>query len=85
MGDPRVRQFWDAHHVVAAALRDMAKQKPSQPKPECCTQRGFDWDEAILYPKGVHWKDVPGSLFWNGPVVRTIQGLEKALEENSTR
>ena len=80
VSDLRTRQFWDAQHLVAGALREIARQKPPQPEPACCIQKGFYWDEAILYPEGVRWKDVPSALFWNGPVVRIIPGLEKTFE-----
>ena len=49
--------------------------------PDCCIQKGFYWDEAILYPAGTHWKDATASMFWNGPVVRIIPNLENSLNE----
>jgi hypothetical protein len=77
--DRRVRQFWDPHHVVAGALNDIAKQSPPQAEPDCCFDKGFNWDEAILYPAGAHWKNSSPSVFWNGPVYRIIPALEKSL------
>jgi hypothetical protein len=50
-------------------------------EPDCCIQKGFYWDEAILYPASTHWKDASASLFWNGPVVRITPGLENSLSE----
>lgn len=79
--DGRVRQFWDPKHVVAAELKDRATRTPPQPKPDCCVQKGFYWDEAILYPARTRWKDAPASLFWNGPVVRIVPGLENSLSD----
>jgi len=79
--DGRVRQFWDPKHVVAGALNEIVKQKPRQPEPSCCIQKGFYWDDAILYTPHAHWKNEPTSVFWNGPVVRIIPGLEKALND----
>ncbi len=79
--DRRVRQFWDAKHVVASALNEIVKQKPPQPELSCCVQNGFYWDDAILYAPHAHWKDEPTAVFWNGPVVRIIPGLEKALND----
>jgi hypothetical protein len=75
----RARQFWDPKHVVAQALNEAAKQNPHQPKPECCMQKGFYWDDAILYAPRQRWEDAPVSAFWNGPVVHIIPSLEKAL------
>ena len=79
--DRRVRQFWDAKHVVANTLNEIVKRRSPQPEPSCCVQKGFYWDDAILYAPHVHWKDEPTAVFWNGPVVRIIPGLEKALNE----
>jgi hypothetical protein len=81
IGDLRARQFWDAQHVVATALKRLARQKAPQPKPECCIEGGFDWDEAILFAPQTHWNDGPTPVFWNGPVLRIAPALEKALRE----
>ena len=76
IADGRARQFWDTKHVVSSELKNRAGRTPPHPKPDCCIQKGLYWDEAILYPGGVNWKDAPPSVFWNGPVVRIIPGLE---------
>jgi len=81
IADNRVRQFWDPKHVVSAALKEHALRTPTQPKPDCCLQKGFYWDEAILYPARTHWKDAPTSMFWNGPVVKVFSSLEGKLLE----
>ena len=81
--DGRARQFWDPNHVVATALNDIAKRTPPQPEPDCCIDRGFFWDEAILYPTGAHWKNLPPSVFWNGPVYRIVSRLDKALSSQA--
>ena len=81
IADSRARQFWDPKHVVSAQLKDRATLTPPQPKPDCCMQKGFYWDEAILYPAGRHWKDAPASVFWNGPVVKVIPALDGSLLE----
>lgn len=77
--DGRVRQFWDPHHLVASALNEIAKQKPPNPEPSCCFDKGFYWDGVILYPAGTRWQDPPTSVFWNGPIVHAIPNLETAL------
>ncbi len=79
--DARVRQLWDPKHAVAARLNEIVKHKPPQPEPSCCVERGFYWDEAILYPPHARWNDGPASLLWNGPVIRTIPGLERTLND----
>jgi hypothetical protein len=81
IADNRARQFWDPKHVVSSELKDRATRTPPQPKPDCCIQKGFYWDEAILYPAGSHWKDTLPSLFWNGPVVKVIPSLDGTLLE----
>ena len=77
--DPRVRQFWDKNHVVSAALTAIAAGHPPQPRPDCCIDKGFYWDEAILFPPGTRWNDSASSAFWNGPVVKAAPGVEKSL------
>ncbi|MFZ3329073.1 MAG: hypothetical protein WA197_00465 [Candidatus Acidiferrales bacterium] len=81
ISDKCVRQFWDPEHDVSGALNEIAKQTSSEPRPDCCVQKGIHWDEAILYAPHAHWKDQPAAVFWNGPVVKAIPGLEKALGE----
>jgi hypothetical protein len=80
IADSRGRQFWDPKHVVSAELKHRALS-PTQSRPDCCIQKGFYWDEAILYPAGAHWKDAPPSVFWNGPVVKVIPSLDRMLLE----
>jgi hypothetical protein len=78
LSDARVRQFYDAGHLVANRLKLDAR--PPQPAPDCCTRGGVLWDLIAVYPAGARWADqMPVASFFNGPVVDTIQGLEKAL------
>ncbi len=76
--DGRVRQFWDPKHFLSSKLSDLANRAP-QPKPDCCIQKGFYWDQAILFSPGAHWKDAPSSVFWNGPVYKIIPALEQSF------
>lgn len=78
--DTRARQFWDPNHLVAQQLSRAAKEKP-KPLPGCCLNKGINWDEAILYAPASTWSDEPIPTFWNGPVVKTIAGLERALHD----
>jgi hypothetical protein len=78
--DTRARQFWDPKHLVAQQLSRAAKEKVLS-LPDCCLNRGNNWDEAILYPPASKWSDKPIPVFWNGPVVKTIAGLERALHD----
>lgn len=79
LADKRARQFWDPQHLVATALNRFAKQNSNQPRPMCCVHKGFDWDQAILYSPRELWEQTPVSVYWNGPIVRTIPGLEQVL------
>lgn len=81
IADSRARQFWDPKHVVSKELKDRSALTPTQSKPDCCIQKGFYWDQAILYPAGAHWKEGPASVFWNGPVVKVIPALDSRLAE----
>jgi hypothetical protein len=80
--DNRVQQFWDPSHVVASALAEFAKQRPGQPLPRCCVQKGFNWDEVVLYAPHSEWANAPPAVFWNGPIAKVISGLESALKEH---
>jgi hypothetical protein len=80
ISDRRARQFWDPRHRVAEELRRIAAENPGQPKPDCCINRGFFWDDAILYAPLSKWRQTPAAVFWNGPVVRVTSALEKALQ-----
>lgn len=82
IADPRARQFWDPHHLVAIALNAFVKRSPPQPQPACCFDKGFYWDSSILYLAGAHWESAPGATFWNGPVYRVIPSLEHALQRS---
>ena len=66
--------------MVATSLSALAKLTPNQPHPECCVQKGFNWDEVILYAPHSQWSDSPVAVFWNGPVVRVMPGLETAFK-----
>ena len=72
-------QFWDPNHVLSQELSRIANAKPGQREPDCCSEKGFFWDDAILYPPHSRWEELPVSDFWNGPVYKIIPGLEKAL------
>jgi hypothetical protein len=79
ISDQRARQFWDPQHLVAKELGRIAAETAGQPKPDGCIDRGFFWDEAILYAPHAKWRQTPAAVFWNGPVVRVTAALEKTL------
>jgi len=76
----RARQFWDPNHLVAQELNRIAKEKPGQLKPSCCMQKGFFWDEAILYAPQAKWMNEQSPTFMSGPVIRIAAGLQSALD-----
>ena len=78
IADGRARQFWDPKHLVASAVAEVARRKQER-EPSCCMEKGFNWDEAILYAPNAHWKEEPVSSYWDGPVYKIIPGLEKAF------
>jgi len=67
---------------VSSDLIEIASRNDALVKPDCCVQRGFHWDEAVLFPPGAHWKDGSAPVFWNGPVVKVISGLEPIFSEH---
>jgi hypothetical protein len=44
-------------------------------------QKGFNWDEAVLYAPHSQWTDAPLTVFWNGPIAKVISGLEAGLKQ----
>ena len=85
ISDPRVRQFWDPKHLVSQELNRMRHARPEQRDPECCINTGFFWDAALLYAAHTNWKDMPVSVFWNGPVWKIIPDLERAVAASDER
>src|SRR5579871_236125 len=81
VSDRRARQFWDPDHLVSAELDRHQASKPGQSQPQCCTRKGFEWDQAILYAPGSRWHDATMPVFWNGPVAKKMVGLEKAVRD----
>lgn len=78
LSDSRVRQFYDADHLMAKRLGDDAR--PPQPVPDCCTRAGTLWDLLAVYPPGATWTDrLPVAVIFNGPVVDAASGLEQWL------
>ena len=78
ISDSRARQFWDPHHLVSQEVKITA-EKHSSPEPNCCFDKGFYWDEVILYAPHSRWNDEPAPVLWNGPVVKATSLLENAL------
>ena len=80
ISDKRAKQFWDPEHTVAQELGRIAKERPGGPEPACCVNRGFHWDEAIVYAPNSQWKQMPTAVFWSGPVVREMSTIAKAVQ-----
>jgi len=78
VSDRRVRQFWDPQHLIAQELARIAKQNSQTLEPDCCVEKGFHWDEALVYAPHTHWTDGSAPVFWNGPVYRIAPALEAA-------
>ena len=78
ISDSRARQFWDPDHLVSRELK-VATDKHSLPMPNCCFDKGFYWDEVMLYAPHSRWNDEPAPAFWNGPIVKTTSRFENAL------
>jgi hypothetical protein len=78
LSDRRVRQYWDADHLLAKRLAQDARSP--QPVPDCCTRKGVLRDLIAIYPGGGQWTDrIPVASVFTGPVVDEIDALTKAL------
>jgi hypothetical protein len=74
LSDPRVAQYWDKNHLFAEQLGRTIDAGSGQPKPNCCTRKGIQWDEVAVYAQGAHWDEqLPPSVFLNGPVVKSLE------------
>jgi hypothetical protein len=78
LSDHRVRQYWDADHAVASALK--TTEETASLHPDCCKRHNVLWDLIAAYPSGTLWRDAPATpVVFNGPVVDSAPALEKAL------
>lgn len=78
LADTRVRQFWDANHVVARALERSSEGRELQPG--CCVERGIWWDLIAVYAPGVLWADrLPEPLVLEGTVEDAAPAFESLL------
>ena len=74
LSDARVAQYWDKNHLLAEQLGRKIEADASQPRPNCCTRKGVQWDEVAVYPQNARWDDeqLPRASFLNGPVVHSL-------------
>jgi hypothetical protein len=76
LSDRRVRQYYDADHVLAKRMKQDAR--PPQPVQECCTRQGILWDLMAVYAPGEEWTNkLPTAAIFNGPVVDVTDGLTR--------
>ena len=84
LSDPRVQQFWDPNHLMAAVLKKA--EEAGHLRPDCCVRKGFLWDLTAAYAPGITWRDSPHEpVIFNGPVVQTTSGLEAFIEKTNPR
>jgi hypothetical protein len=81
LSDPRVAQYWDKNHLFAEQLGRKIEADATQPKPNCCTRKGIQWDEVAVYSQATHWdRQLPRAVYLNGPVVRSVD-FSKAVAD----
>jgi hypothetical protein len=74
LSDRRVAQYWDKSHLFAEQLSRRIETDASQPKPNCCTRKGIQWDEVAIYNQDAHWDGLlPRAEFIKGPVIRSLE------------
>lgn len=79
LDDRRVKQFWDAGHVIATLI----KKAEGKLHPSCCEGRGFLWDLTAAYAPGSRWTgSLPEPMLLNGPVVRTTDALDGIVSKS---
>lgn len=78
LGDHRVRQFWDADHMLSAVLKKA--EATGKLHPDCCERKGFFWDLTAAYAPGAQWREtLPEPILLNGPVVQTSSDLDSIV------
>lgn len=78
LSDLRVRQFWDAGHIVARALEQSSQGRNLQPS--CCFQNGIWWDLMAVYPPGATWDaTLPEPVLLEGTVADAAPAFESLL------
>jgi hypothetical protein len=55
LSDSRVAQYWDKDHLFAQQLGHKLETDSGHPKPDCCTRKGVNWDEVIVYRPNAQW------------------------------
>jgi hypothetical protein len=78
LSDARVRQFWDADHIVAKALERSSQDRDLQP--DCCFHRDIWWDLMAVYPPGAVWNEtLPVPVLLNGTVEDAAPAFESLI------
>lgn len=67
------------NHVASQRMNEISARRPQYLEPPCCMNKGFYWDDAILYGTYAHGKDEPIWVFWDGPVARIVAELDRTL------
>jgi len=78
LSDPRVVQFWDAGHVLAARMARDARQP--QPTQKCCVRNNHLWDLAAIYRVNVMWDmQMPTATVFDGPVLYLDEQIRQVI------
>ena len=79
LSDRRVRQFWDADHTVAHALK--ASFAAREDALGCCVTDGVWWDLVAVFPPGEPWSEqFPEPLLLDGTVEEAADRLTALLD-----
>lgn len=79
LSDSRVRQFWDAEHTVARALKASFAER--QGTLGCCITDDIWWDLVAVFPPGAVWNDrFPEPLLLDGTVEDVADRFTSALD-----
>jgi hypothetical protein len=81
--DARAAQYWDAGRALS---EDIVRSMRADPKryafEDAIESDRIVWDVVALFPRGAFWeKDIPVPTYYGAPVVESVDGLRKALDE----
>ncbi|MGH9776258.1 MAG: hypothetical protein ACRD50_15090 [Candidatus Acidiferrales bacterium] len=81
VSDPRAAQFWDKDHLFATRLESRIESDPLEPRPSCCKNAGFEWDEVAIYSPAARWDDrLPRAEYLDGPVY-VLRDLSRVISD----
>ena len=81
--DPRVIQYWDPDRLLSGDMVRSVNENPRRfGREEALPPDFVAWDVVAVFGREARWeRDLPTPVHYGGPVVHSIDGVRKAIEE----